>query len=663
VAPGDVLARRYRLESLLGWGGIAVVFQARDVQAPGSKQAPPAPLAVKVVRADLAPDALQDALANLRWEAHLLRRLRHPALPRLARFYSDQHTAWIAREMVTGTSLEVWAGRVPCDPQTVLGWALQLCDLLRYMHTQSPPVICGDIKPANLLMRPDGRLALVDMGAAHTLTQRPPRRPRPHYGTPGYAPPEQLGRRGIDERSDLFSLGVLCYELLTGLDPTTAPLQFHLPHLDHVAPHMALALRWALALEPQQRAPTAAALRAALLPADTPPAPLDLGYRVRVNSQQELLDAAMRHPRLLEQVYTSGKLDNWLATHPDRALGALLHNLRIARREAPARQRAIDTFFMALSPTEGSALLQTAPDCIVFGAVPLRRWGLWSAPQRLMLHNTAPHPLRWELDCPAQIQAEVRVLANGRPVRHTQGVLPPGGREDLALVAAGRQGQRHGTLTLRCGLHTSHIAWEATVQPGIPVGRAFAASLQDLDLAQPDLLHALEALLSGGVLPRWLRAQGKRKQAAEFAAAINQPLLTTLERRLVIARLLHPLDPQRFPLLNVRGGTLPRLSMVAGSTAKHTLEIQNSGASPCRVTWQSRCPWARIESKRGAVTLPPGGHMPLTVVLSPPAALSPGQHEAALELWAGSLMLPVVLTVQVTAKPWWQRVLGWFSGG
>ncbi|HWQ15272.1 MAG TPA: hypothetical protein VNL77_20905, partial [Roseiflexaceae bacterium] len=79
VAPGDLLAGRFRLGAAIGWGGQAVVFHALDVRRAGAS-----PLAVKVVRADLPPAARREAADLLRWEAWLLRRLRHPALPRLA---------------------------------------------------------------------------------------------------------------------------------------------------------------------------------------------------------------------------------------------------------------------------------------------------------------------------------------------------------------------------------------------------------------------------------------------------------------------------------------------------------------------------------------------------------------------------------------------------
>lgn len=658
LGPGDVLARRYRLETPLGWGGLAVVFQAVDIR-PRRRKHDPAVLAVKVMRTDLAPDERQDAQTVFRWEAHLLRRLRHPAVPRLGHLHSDQTGTWIARELMVGTPLSAWTARAPCDPEMVRGWALQVCDVLSYLHTRAPAIICADLKPANLIQRPDGALALIDLGAAHTRTRQPPRRARPRYGTPGYAPPEQLGNWGIDERSDLFSLGVICYELLTGIDPTSAPLQFDLELIDRVAPALALPLRWALALEQAQRVPTAAVLRAAL-GGQQPTEPLQVGYGIRVNSQHELMQVAMRHPHLLERTLQQGALDSWLLAHPEPALGTLLHNLRSARHTAPPRQSPVDTFFAALAPSEGSPMLQAMPATIRFGRIPLRRWKVWSQPRPLSLYNAARHPLRWELECPAHASADVRILAEDRTLRRLQGVLPPGGRIELPLVAVGRKGPRQGTLTLRCGVHITHIPWEASASAGVPVGQQFAERLEDLDCSQAVLVPALEALLQDDVLSRWLRSQGKRKQAAELAHAASDPALSPLQRRLLIMHMLHPLHPRRFPLLQVDEHPPEPLRLAAGSSARHGLIISNLGSSPCLLAFQSRCSWASLGSTEA--TIAPGSRITCLVKLAPPAGLAAGSQHVALELRVGDLLLPVSIPVEITSESWYQRLWQWFFG-
>jgi hypothetical protein len=652
LALDQILANRYRLDAHLGWGGLAVVFEATDLRNQHR-------LAVKVVRTDLAPAAHQEAVAILRWEAQLLRRLKHPALPRLARFYSDSASTWLARDLVSGLSLAEYAARGPCSPHLVHSWALQICDLLRYLHTQSPPVICGDIKPANLVLRPNGALTCIDLGAAQTLTRRPPRRPRPRYGTPGYAPPEQLGNWGHDERSDLFSMAVVCYELLLGIDPTAEPLQFDFQQLDTVAPMFAPVLRWALTLDPARRVPTAAVLRSAL----APPAlsePLYLGYGVSIVTQRDLLGVAVRHPQLIENALTAGSIERWLAQHPERDLGMLLHNLRAAQRAAASRQRPLDVFLSALAPSEGGAMLRMIPDYLVFGSIPLRHWRVWSRPLVLTLHNQDVRPLRWELECPNQASAEVRLVRDGRMVRQREGVLPPGGRAKIELVAAGKSGRQHGHVILRCGTHTTHIPWEGTAMAGLSVGSQFVAHLDELDLTRLDLIPALEELLHRGVLVRWLRAQGHRALATELAAALKHAPLDELTARLLVGRVLYHTNPVQFPWLQLHGVEQQPLSIVAGKLVQQTLEVENRGTHPCVVAWRSRCTWARVDG--AASIIPPGGRQVVLLTLAPPASLAAGLQAAALEIQTGSLTIPVTLPVQIVAERWWQRAWRWLAG-
>ncbi|MEI7769653.1 MAG: serine/threonine-protein kinase, partial [Chloroflexales bacterium] len=332
VGARDLLGGRFRVGRAVGWGGQAVVFEASDQRRGG------ATVAVKVSRRDLPTDERAEAEEVLRWEGGLLRRLRHPALPRLHGAGTGPTGAWLARDMVPGTPLLALARQAPQSPQHVLAWAAQICDLLTYLHTRPVPVVCGDIKPANMIVRPDGGLALIDMGATMTLTRRPPRRPRPRHGTPGYAPPEQLAARSYDERSDVFSLAVSCYELLTGIDPGLAPLQFDMARLDRVAPRLAPGLRTALELDMERRCPTAAALRSRLgAPAPAPHLALSLG--IIVTDMRGLNVLIQRHPQLLEPAIAGGGLEEWLARHPDATLGQLRYALRAARQAPAARAR------------------------------------------------------------------------------------------------------------------------------------------------------------------------------------------------------------------------------------------------------------------------------------------------------------------------------------
>ena len=166
----------------------------------------------------LQPTGRED---TLRQEYDLLQGLRHPQLPRPMAYLELEGMEYLIREYVEGVSLhEQVTAQGPLSPDKVRAAALSLCQVLSYLHSQNPPVICRDVKPQNVVLDPEGRCHLIDLGAA--------RRYRPEQqgdtvllGTQVTAPPEQFGYRQTDQRSDLYSLGVLMRFLLTGsFDPS-----------------------------------------------------------------------------------------------------------------------------------------------------------------------------------------------------------------------------------------------------------------------------------------------------------------------------------------------------------------------------------------------------------------------------------------------------------
>lgn len=161
----------------------------------------------------LQPAGREDALKQ---EYELLRRLRHPQLPQPMAYLEWEGMEYLVREYVDGVSLhELVTAQGPLTPDNVREAALSLCQVLQYLHSQHPPVICRDVKPQNVVLDPSGRCHLIDLGAA--------RRHRPEQqgdtvflGTQITAPPEQFGYQQTDQRSDLYSLGILMRFLLTG---------------------------------------------------------------------------------------------------------------------------------------------------------------------------------------------------------------------------------------------------------------------------------------------------------------------------------------------------------------------------------------------------------------------------------------------------------------
>lgn len=161
----------------------------------------------------IQPAGREDALQQ---EYELLQGLRHPQIPQILAYMEWEGMEYLVREYVEGVSLhEQVIAQGPFSPDKVREIALSLCHVLQYLHSQNPPVICRDVKPQNVVLDPSGRCHLIDLGAA--------RRHRPEQqgdtvflGTQVTAPPEQFGYQQTDQRSDLYSLGILMRFLLTG---------------------------------------------------------------------------------------------------------------------------------------------------------------------------------------------------------------------------------------------------------------------------------------------------------------------------------------------------------------------------------------------------------------------------------------------------------------
>lgn len=128
-------------------------------------------------------------------------------------------------EFVPGDSLLAVARRegLPLPLPRVLDWARQICEVLDYLHNRPTPIIFRDLKPANVMLTPEGRVKLVDFGIARVFKPGKERDTQA-FGTLGYSAPEQYGQSQTDPRSDIYSLGVLLHQLLTGYDPTSTPV-------------------------------------------------------------------------------------------------------------------------------------------------------------------------------------------------------------------------------------------------------------------------------------------------------------------------------------------------------------------------------------------------------------------------------------------------------
>lgn len=252
---GTVLQGRYAVEGVHGVGGMSLVYRGRDLRFK------------EVVRPCAIKEMFQSAptsetrtlmLKNFERESSLLATLNHPAIPKVYDFFEENGKIYLILEMVPGHDLESTletAGSALPETQ-VAHWALQLCDVVDYLHRHEPePIIFRDLKPSNVIATPDDRIVLIDFGIARIFL--PNQRKGTMIGTEGYAPPEQY--RGIaDVRGDIYALGATLHHLLTGSDPRTeTPFTFHERSLRQINPlvsaEMEAVVMQALDYDPERR--------------------------------------------------------------------------------------------------------------------------------------------------------------------------------------------------------------------------------------------------------------------------------------------------------------------------------------------------------------------------------------------------------------------------
>jgi serine/threonine-protein kinase len=206
IKTGSFVNNRYRVLNQIGSGGMSKVFLVEDINT-GTKKALKES---KIAKGELGNTHFQ--------------KMRHPGLIEIETVTKKGDRALVLMEYVEGESLQKVLIRNGAQPyRLLLDWMLQLCDILIYLHTRTPPIIYRDIKPSNIILQPKGMLKLIDFGAAREF------RSGNHedtvlLGTRGYAAPEQYGGCGqTDARTDIYGLGATMYHLSTGRDPAKPP--------------------------------------------------------------------------------------------------------------------------------------------------------------------------------------------------------------------------------------------------------------------------------------------------------------------------------------------------------------------------------------------------------------------------------------------------------
>ncbi|WP_042146633.1 serine/threonine-protein kinase [Paucisalibacillus sp. EB02] len=219
---GSVIDGKYEILKMIGKGGMSKVYLAMDKRL--NKQ-----WAVKEIDKSARDKTnnevvIQSAIA----EANLIKRLDHPALPRIVDIIDNGDVIYVIMDYIEGEPLSKVIDEYGAQPQdVVIDWAMQLCDVLDYLHTCDPPIIYRDMKPANVMLRPDGSLKLIDFGIAREFKEQN-LDDTVSLGTKGYAAPEQFGGKGqTDPRTDVYCLGVTMYHLVTGHNPSEPPYELY----------------------------------------------------------------------------------------------------------------------------------------------------------------------------------------------------------------------------------------------------------------------------------------------------------------------------------------------------------------------------------------------------------------------------------------------------
>ena len=216
---GSLVDGKYKILNVIGKGGMSVVYLAMNERA--NKQ-----WAIKEIRKDGVQN-YEVVRQGLIAETNLLKRLSHPNLPSIVDVIDDKDTFLIVMDYIEGIPLSQVLEEGKQPQEKVVDWALQLCSVLQYLHSQDNPIIYRDMKPSNVMLKPDGSVMLIDFGTARTFKHNRIE-DTTCLGTVGYAAPEQFGGRGqTDARTDIYCLGATLYHLVTGQNPSEPPYEMY----------------------------------------------------------------------------------------------------------------------------------------------------------------------------------------------------------------------------------------------------------------------------------------------------------------------------------------------------------------------------------------------------------------------------------------------------
>jgi len=204
-----LLRNRYFISSKVGEGGYGSVYKARDIQSKDRLVA-----IKKVSLLGLYPKAMIEATTSFQREVSVLSKLDHPNLPRVYEHFQNPRYWYVVMDFIEGETLEEYQSKAPNKRlllSEVLDIGLQLCIVLDYLHSQQPPIVFRDLKPANIMRIPTGQIYLIDFGIARYFKPGQAK-DTVALGSLGYAAPEQYGKAQTTPRADIYSLGAVLHQ-------------------------------------------------------------------------------------------------------------------------------------------------------------------------------------------------------------------------------------------------------------------------------------------------------------------------------------------------------------------------------------------------------------------------------------------------------------------
>ena len=244
---GTIIFNKYQIIKQIGVGGMSIVYLASEIRT-GEKWA------VKVIdKQSKEFKAMANEQGKLT-EIEIVKDLDHPFIPSVNDLFEDERFITIVMEYVDGCSLkEVIDKEGPIDEDSVVKWGKALCEIFIYLHTRQEPVIYKDLKPANIMLKQNGEIKLLDFGIAVIMHEDGSLSNEKPLGTKGFASPEHFKGK-VDERSDIYTLGMTLYSLITGTSPTAKDFKRDkISSIVEVNPRLEEIIEKAIRLNPKDR--------------------------------------------------------------------------------------------------------------------------------------------------------------------------------------------------------------------------------------------------------------------------------------------------------------------------------------------------------------------------------------------------------------------------